>query len=366
VAAGYSEMFGDAGRFEIDYRIIRDGDEGQQECWLRAHGRRDPDRPGGYIGTVQDVTDLRAAELDAMRQRDYAQAIINSTHEGFLLTRDGEILDVNPALCELTGFSRETLLGARAPYPFWAPETAAQIERHRRKVSAAGSGAVETTFARADGTRVEVAMTTLQGGSGPNGQPAYVTTVRDISAEKRNRAELQVLATRDALTGLLNQRVFHEQLRDEIARAERHGRPLSIAIFDLDHFKAINDRHGHPTGDAVLRDVARRLQSLVRDGEHLARIGGEEFARILPDATGIGAFAAAERTRRAISAEPFPGVGTLTLSAGVCELAEAGSLERLYEYADRALYAAKQQGRDRTIRYAVQTAADYDRSCIGT
>ena len=304
----------------------------------------------------QTLAELHEAEREAQRQREYAQTIIGSTREGFMLTVDGEVLDVNSALCEMTGFDRQELVGATVPYPFWAPEALEAINEHRVAV-ARGSGPreLETTYLCRNGTRINVSVTTVPARFDRGGRTGYVSTIRDITAQTRHEAELQRLATRDSLTGLLNQRVFHERLRDEIARATRHNRPLSIAILDLDHFKDVNDRYGHPVGDEVLRAAAERLQALTRDGEHLARIGGEEFGWILPDANAEGAYAAAERARHATNATPFPRIGSLTVSAGVCALTDADDGD-LYKHADRALYAAKQQGRNRTVLYTPQIA----------
>jgi diguanylate cyclase (GGDEF)-like protein len=131
-------------------------------------------------------------------------------------------------------------------------------------------------------------------------------------------------------------------------------------MLDLDHFKSINDRHGHPVGDAVLEEVGRRFRTLTRAGEHMARMGGEEFAWILPGATGAQAYAAAERARRAIESEPFDGVGTLTVSVGVCELADAGCPDELHRLADVALYWAKAQGRNLVFRWTADTAQELD------
>lgn len=184
----------------------------------------------------------------------------------------------------------------------------------------------------------------------------YVGTIQDVTDQRRHQAELERLATQDPLTGLANHRVFHEQLTAEVARAARHDRQLSIAILDLDHFKQINDRCGHGGGDRALVAVSDRLAALARDGEVIARVGGEEFAWILPDADGIGAFAAAERARQAIAALTIPDVGRLTLSIGVCDLAHARNSADLYKHADQALYWAKGHGRNQTFRYSTEGA----------
>jgi diguanylate cyclase (GGDEF)-like protein len=159
------------------------------------------------------------------------------------------------------------------------------------------------------------------------------------------------MAGTDPLTGLANHRTFQDRLREEVARAERYGRQLALAILDVDHFKTINDTHGHQVGDMVLGEVARRLRQAARGGELVARIGGEEFAWLLPETGADAALAAAERARRLIAETPFPSVGSVTVSGGTCVLAAAGSADALVRFADGALYWAKGHGRDRVCPY---------------
>lgn len=310
----------------------------------------------GHLASHVFFTDVSARKQperrlqEMRRQRDYLDTLVNSMHEGLLLTKDGEITDVNPAMCDLVSYAREELVGMRVPYAFWAPEAMDVINAYRARVaSASGPCGLETCYVRRDGTRIDVAITTVPTAPVSNEPLGYLSTVRDITQQNRDRAELEQLATRDALTGLHNRHAFRQRLRDEIARARRHGGSLSLAILDIDFFKDINDRYGHPVGDQVLREVAHRVEGLVRESEHFARIGGEEFAWILPDATADGAFAAAERARHSINTTPFSGVGTVTLSAGVCQLSAVDNQDTVYQRADAALYAAKQQGRDRTV-----------------
>ncbi len=169
------------------------------------------------------------------------------------------------------------------------------------------------------------------------------------NAEARRR--LAERASTDPLTGLPNHGVFHERLRDQAALATRHGQPLSLAVIDLDHFKEINDLHGHPAGDRVLSAVAAALRSVAREGELLARVGGEEFVWIMPGTDLAGAAVAAERARAAIAGVEVPGTHTLSASVGVCEFVDAGSAGELFRLADAALLLAKAQGRDMTVRY---------------
>ena len=169
------------------------------------------------------------------------------------------------------------------------------------------------------------------------------------------RENLHLLARRreesitDHLTGLVNRREFDARLVVEVERAHRHGRELSLVILDLDHFKAINDTHGHAAGDAVLTHVAGALRDQARLGEIVARIGGEEFAWLLPETDLAEATWAAERARRAIAASPSPGGLMVTLSAGACELTESDDAPMLLRQADAALYAAKADGRNRVV-----------------
>ena len=167
----------------------------------------------------------------------------------------------------------------------------------------------------------------------------------------RSLEEAQERAALDSLTGLLNHRTFQERLAGEVARALRHRRPLSLALFDLDHFKRVNDTHGHLVGDEVLVEVARRLSAASRPGDTMARIGGEEFAWLLPETDGAAAYEAAERARTGIASEPAGIAGTVTVSAGVCDLAQAGTAEELLRKADGALYWAKVHGRDVTYGF---------------
>jgi diguanylate cyclase (GGDEF)-like protein len=154
-------------------------------------------------------------------------------------------------------------------------------------------------------------------------------------------AEAIQLAELDSLTGLANQRVFHELLQREVARSRRYGRRLTLIVLDLDDFKRINDRVGHLAGDAVLAEVANRLRGCVRSTDIACRVGGDEFAVILPESTRGDADHLAARIERAVASEPIAKAGTLKISAGVAELSADDTATDLFERADEDLYRAK-------------------------
>jgi len=165
------------------------------------------------------------------------------------------------------------------------------------------------------------------------------------------QARLVAQAATDPLTGLANHRTFFDRLDAEVRRARRHGDPLSLVIFDLDHFKQVNDAHGHLAGDGVLVELAERLTALVRAEDTLARVGGEEFAWLMPDTDGRSGWLAGERARRAVAETPFAHIGPMTISAGVAELRAGMSVTELFRRADAALYWAKDNGRNACMRY---------------
>ncbi len=161
----------------------------------------------------------------------------------------------------------------------------------------------------------------------------------------RRFREARRLADLDALTGLHNRRYFHETLSREIARAQRYNRRLALVVFDLDDFKAINDRIGHLAGDTVLAGAAERLREAVRTADIACRVGGDEFAVILPESDLTDAEQLYRRIEDAVSDRPIGEAGVVTLSAGIAELRPEDDGTRFFERADDALYRAKRRGK---------------------
>jgi diguanylate cyclase (GGDEF)-like protein len=171
----------------------------------------------------------------------------------------------------------------------------------------------------------------------------------------RRFREARQLADLDALTGLHNRRYFHDTLAREVARAHRYDRRLALIIFDLDDFKAINDRIGHLSGDSVLADAADVINSVVRSADIACRVGGDEFAVILPESGMQEAEQLYTRLQEELAQRPLGEAGRLGLSAGVAELGRDDDAKSFFERADDALYGAKEAGKGRAV--AADTSA---------
>ena len=192
---------------------------------------------------------------------------------------------------------------------------------------------------------------------------AFASLAAQAIENARLYAQSQEQARTDALTGLDNQREFRRRLGEEIERARRYGRPVSLLMLDIDRFKTVNDTHGHPVGDEVLRVIAAQIRAAVRPTDYAARYGGEEFAVILPETANAGAVTAAEHVRAAVAGAAIPVAPgqalNITVSIGAATFPEDADAEAgLIAAADRALYSAKQSGRNRVCRLASRDETD--------
>jgi diguanylate cyclase (GGDEF)-like protein len=270
-------------------------------------------------------------------------AALDGLGDGVLVVGDGEVLVANRAAERMTG----TLAGD--PAPAWLAQAAAR------------GGAVEVALADRAGRRRRVSVT-VSPCALPGAADGRLVTIHDRSAADAREAELVRQAHRDGLTGLLNKRSFEARLAEEAERLGGRDRPLGLIVLDLDRFKAVNDEHGHPVGDRVLAEAARRIAAEARAIDSVGRIGGEEFAWLLPDAAASETLAAAERLRAAMGARPFAHGLSLTASIGICDLACAPDAQLLLERADQALYWAKTSGRDAALQWTPEIAARADRA----
>lgn len=177
---------------------------------------------------------------------------------------------------------------------------------------------------------------------------------QEIARRQEVEEELRRLASTDPLTGASNRRAFFEAGERELERAKRYGRPIALLMMDIDHFKQVNDKHGHAVGDAVLQAFSARCAEGLRSQDILGRLGGEEFAILAPECGPKDGEAFAERLRRSVAALRVPGQGggddvQCTMSVGLIDCDTSATLDHLLDRADKALYQAKQAGRDRVV-----------------
>jgi diguanylate cyclase (GGDEF)-like protein len=180
--------------------------------------------------------------------------------------------------------------------------------------------------------------------------------VQDISQRKLAEEELYLLATTDSLTGSANRRQFSSILAREVAHVERYGTPLSLAMFDLDHFKQVNDTFGHDVGDYVLQTVTCLVQENIRATDLLARWGGEEFMLLMPQTDMAAAEFVAEKLRLLIAGHDFDKPANVTVSFGVTAFTPQDNMDALLKRVDNALYRAKDNGRNRVECLAGEVA----------
>ncbi|HMI98204.1 MAG TPA: sensor domain-containing diguanylate cyclase [Gaiellaceae bacterium] len=240
--------------------------------------------------------------------------------------------------------------------------------REARVITMSYDYSAEQVAADADAIRAGVAVP-LPGEAAPLGFVTIFTRAAALTFSEEQVGELEELAMRagpaienarrfrearqladlDALTSLHNRRYFHETLAREVARAHRYDRNLALIIFDLDDFKAINDRIGHLSGDGVLAEAAERVREVVRSADIACRVGGDEFAVILPESVLSDADQLYARLQKAVSTRPVGQAGPLTISAGVADLQPDDDAIAFFQRADHALYGAKERGKSQVV-----------------
>ena len=330
-----------------------------------------------FVSQIQDIGQRKAAE-EAVRASELKfRLVVDRLAEGMFVVDPAanRFVEVNAAMLEMLGYTADEFL-ALSLTGLVAGESSETVGRNTAAVheSLAKHGRCDLGrkhLRRKDGgvVPVEVRMSLV-----PTGDAGlHAVIIRDITeqvaAEERlfeyqlsleeANAKLRALAATDGLTGIRNRAAFNDRLTEEYDRAARFGRPLSLLLMDVDHFKMFNDSFGHPAGDDVLKTVARTLVTTARITDFVARYGGEEFVIILPDTDIAGAMVVAERCRRAIAAVSWR-ERAVTVSVGVStrtgDTAEAADLVK---QADEALYRSKAAGRNRVLQgcRAVPTTA---------
>jgi diguanylate cyclase (GGDEF)-like protein/PAS domain S-box-containing protein len=309
------------------------------------------------MAVVSDVT-LQVKRERLLRQNEaWINAILTGITDYAIVSLDraGCVTDCSGGVSRVTGFRAEAVLGL--PFSVFYPEDATTPDRvldRLREADDSGWSLDDGWRIRADGTRywgsAMIAPLHDRQGNGDE-ERSYCLIIRDIT-DKREASENQRREQScDYLTGIANRRAFFDAAELELERAKRSPRPLSLILFDADHFKAINDRFGHPAGDEVLRHLADTLASTFRQIDVVARIGGEEFAVLLPSTAIEAAMAVAVRLQKLIETKGVLVEGhdiRYTVSGGIAAMGpEVNALADLMKRADQALYSAKANGRNR-------------------
>lgn len=335
---------GEVSRFRIELRRV-DG----SPMWGELSGRLNAD--GSFNGILQDVTEQVEAE-QAMAERDELYRAFFEENKAVMILHDpldSTIQFVNPAACQYYGYTNEEMTTMTIRQLDCMTDE--EMYRELKEAAEERRNYFKQAHTLKDGTRRDVEVFT--GPVSLGHRQLHYSIVHDVTEKRRLEARLQRMATRDQLTGAYNRHAFFQRARNELARAKRFGHPLAVLMFDLDHFKEVNDSHGHATGDEVLRTFALRCRADFRQSDVFARMGGEEFAALLVETRAGQAVEAAERIRSMTASRPIPtdaGDLTVTVSIGVAAMTAEDSINDLLKRADEALYKAKQSGRNSVVR----------------
>jgi diguanylate cyclase (GGDEF)-like protein/PAS domain S-box-containing protein len=336
------------GPFSMSYRIVRPDGAVRDLDWRGEVEQDDGGLPRYLTGVLADVTDQRRTERWLIASESRYRLIVENANDGiWVLDGEGRIDFVNRRLCEMLGRRPEELLG-RAPEEFTDAEGAATLAAACE--SSAARGYLELTFAHSDGTPLWVALSASRYDASWGTIQAHIVT--DLTQRREMEERLRHAAQRDRLTSAWNRGHFEEMLGEAL---EDQQRDLAVVFLDIDHFKYVNDSLGHQVGDGLLQRIAELLRGALRDGDELARVGGDEFAVLLRDVGQQAAMQVAERLLDGLRRERWRGTRSLSASAGVA-VAVAGKDQRmtagdLLVAADIALHQAKDDGRNRQAVY---------------
>jgi diguanylate cyclase (GGDEF)-like protein/PAS domain S-box-containing protein len=329
--------------------------------WAQYIPDTDGDRVKGFYVLVTDVTDLKKAQMALADSERKLKTIIEAEPECVkVLARDGAVLQMNRAGLEmLEADSADAIIGRKVD-DFVSPEFRAAVTALNERVCLGESGSLEFEITGLKGGHRWVDTRAVPMRDVDGGITGVLAVTRDITAHKKAEQVLEQLAQTDFLTGVANRRHFMVLAEQELSRSQRYGGPLSVFMIDVDHFKAVNDCHGHKIGDKVLQTLGVLSRQALRDVDVIGRLGGEEFGVVLPQTDFEHAMEVAERLRKTIAAAKVPieeGLPLgITVSIGVTTLVEPDvNIDTLLNQADQALYLAKNQGRNRTCGYPETT-----------
>ncbi|MBM4146812.1 MAG: diguanylate cyclase [Nitrospira sp.] len=334
----------------VEHRIIRrDG----TVVWIRNTMVPYYDENGilvKYDGLIEDISSRKQTEEALRESEEKFRNIAQTAVDAFILAeRNGNVIFWNKSAERIFGYTEEEILGR--PLTMLMPEQYRQahqmglIHVHATGKSKYFGEINEKQGLRKDGSvfpiEFSVSMWVIKD------KTFYSGIIRDITKREQMKHELEKLATTDRLTQVYNRTKFHEVIKRELERAKRYGHSLSMIMFDIDHFKKVNDTYGHTVGDYVLQTLTQIVKERLRGIDSLVRWGGEEFIIIAPETDIEKAEVLAERIRKGTEQYIFDKVGAITISLGVAQFKKEDTEDTFIKRVDDAMYLAKQKGRNR-------------------
>ncbi|WP_042835472.1 GGDEF domain-containing response regulator [Thermoanaerobacter ethanolicus] len=309
------------------------------------------DKEKVYTALVIDITERRKIEKELKERNEILSTIMESAGDAIIMLDDkGKVTFWNPAAERILGYSEEEIIGK--DLHMFMIQDMRLYEAYReafKRFRSTGKGSVvgktvEMKTRHKNGYEIDVELSL----SAVKIKDAWhaIGIIRDISERKRFEELLYRQSITDPLTNIYNRRFFMQMLEQEIERTKRNKKPFSLVMFDLDHFKNINDRFGHAAGDIVLRSVADTVKGRIRKTDYFARWGGEEFIILLPETSLDDAVALAEELRKQISMMELEGIDKITASFGVTEYSDTDTIDTVLIRVDNMLYEAKGEGRN--------------------
>ena len=332
--------------YEINYRR-KDGSTFIGETLSKAVNS-DDGLPIGFIGVTKDITERKEKE----DKIELAASVFSHAREGIAITDAATIfVEVNDTYSEITGYSREELIGKNLTMFQSSGQSKEFYADMRQSIRTTGHWAGEVWSRRKNGEVIAVFQNIDVVYDSKGAIKNYVVMCSDITVMKEYQGQLERSAHYDLLTNLPNRVLLAERISQAMVNCQRHEKSLAVVFLDLDGFKAINDRHGHAMGDKLLVVLSKRMKKALRDGDTLSRFGGDEFVAVLADLTNVGdSELALERLLKAASAPVHLDNTVMQVSAsmGVTLYPQDGvDTEQLIRHADQTMYVAKHAGKNR-------------------
>jgi len=307
---------------------------------------------------VDKLASMAQATQTVLRAEWYYDAYIHSPALLYSTNERGVIEEVSQLWLTHFGYKRDEVIG-RSPLEFMTASARKDLEGFANHIHlTAGVKDFPSQFVTGGGRAVEVLMSIAlerqANGAVDKASQRSKCLLVDITLQIQIQRALEARARLDEMTGIPNRAWIRERFQVEAARSARHKRPLTLVMFDADHFKRLNDEHGHAAGDHALVILANTARHQLRGADEVGRIGGEEFALVLPETGLAGAMHVAERLRQGVADLPLQEVGLpcqLTISLGVVEVSPGTSTDQAFARADAAMYEAKRTGRNRVVSW---------------